>query len=293
MDPDLHLFGEDVLDPYGGAFKVTRGLSTAFPDRVHTTPISEAGIVGVATGMALRGKPAIVEIMFGDFLGLAMDQILNHAAKLSWMYNEQVQVPLIIRTPMGGRRGYGPTHSQSIEKHFCGIPGLAVLAVDQFSPVADLYREAYASRRPTLIVENKTLYSRLVEGSDVLPRPQAPEIVLLAYGGSAEIARAAASLLAVEEVAAEVLVLPRLSPFPSEPLLAAARRCGRFLAVEEGTAGWGFAESCALALVNEGVRFARLAGPGHPLPSSRHWEERVLPSAEDVAAAAARLLGLI
>ena len=92
-DERVILLGEDVLDPYGGAFKVTRGLSTAFPERVLTTPISEAGIVGIASGMALRGLRPVVEIMFGDFLTLAADQLINHAAKFRWMYNDQVRVP--------------------------------------------------------------------------------------------------------------------------------------------------------------------------------------------------------
>src|SRR5512136_861277 len=104
-DERVLLLGEDILDPYGGAFKVTRGLSEAFPERVLATPISEAGFSGVATGMALRGLRPVVEIMFGDFVTLIADQLVNHAAKFHWMYNRQVNVPLVIRTPMGGRRG--------------------------------------------------------------------------------------------------------------------------------------------------------------------------------------------
>ena len=127
-DERVILMGEDILDPYGGAFKVTRGLSSAFPDRVLAAPISEAGMVGAAAGMALRGLRPGVEIMFGDFLTLAADQLINHIAKFRWMYNDQVRVPLVVRTPMGGRRGYGPTHSQTLEKLFLGIPGLTVLA---------------------------------------------------------------------------------------------------------------------------------------------------------------------
>ena len=95
QDRSLHVLGEDILDPYGGAFKVTKGLSERFPERVLTTPISEACIVGLATGMAMRGKPTIVEVMFGDFLCLAMDQLLNHASKLAWVYDDQISVPLI------------------------------------------------------------------------------------------------------------------------------------------------------------------------------------------------------
>jgi pyruvate/2-oxoglutarate/acetoin dehydrogenase E1 component len=127
-DERVYILGEDILDPYGGAFKVSRGLSTKYPDRVLTTPISEAAIVGLASGMALKGLLPIVEIMFGDFVTLAADQLVNHAAKFRWMYNDQVRVPLVVRTPMGGRRGYGPTHSQSLEKMFMGIPGLKVVA---------------------------------------------------------------------------------------------------------------------------------------------------------------------
>src|SRR4030042_978120 len=129
---NVYLLGEAILDPYGGAFKVTRGLSTRFPERIMTTPISEAGIVGVAAGMALRGLHPVVEIMFGDFVTLIADQLINHIAKFRWMYNDQVRVPLVIRTPMGGRRGYGPTHTQTVEKLYLGIPGLMVVAPAAF-----------------------------------------------------------------------------------------------------------------------------------------------------------------
>jgi pyruvate/2-oxoglutarate/acetoin dehydrogenase E1 component len=164
-DARIYLLGEDILDPYGGAFKITRGLSTAFPQRVLTTPISEAGIVGLGTGMALRGLRPVVEIMFGDFLTLAADQLINHAAKFRWMYNDQVHVPLVIRTPMGGRRGYGPTHSQTLEKFFLGTPGLQVLAPAALSgpdnagsPGNMLYHAILDCSDPTLFVENKLLY---------------------------------------------------------------------------------------------------------------------------------------
>lgn len=123
-DDSVVVLGEDILDPYGGAFKVTRGLSSAFPDRVVTTPVSEAGIVGLANGMALRGLRPVVEVMFGDFTTLVADQLINHAAKFAAMYGHRVSVPLVVRTPMGGRRGYGPTHSQTLEKLFLGVPGL-------------------------------------------------------------------------------------------------------------------------------------------------------------------------
>jgi len=130
--PEVVVFGEDLLDPYGGAFKVTRGLQRDFPQRVLTTPISEAALAGIANGMALRGLRPVLEIMFGDFLALCMDQIVNHGAKFRTMYNDSVTVPVTIRTPVGGGRGYGPTHSQCLEKLFFGIPDIRIVAPSVF-----------------------------------------------------------------------------------------------------------------------------------------------------------------
>ena len=164
-DAKVILMGEDVLDPYGGAFKASRGLSTAFPDQVLTTPISEAGITGIAGGMALRGMRPVVEIMFGDFTTLIADQVINHIAKFSGMYGTSVNVPVVIRTPMGGRRGYGPTHSQTLEKHFLGVPGLTVLAPFHLGgghPMGEpgrlLYDAIINLDSPVLFVENKLQY---------------------------------------------------------------------------------------------------------------------------------------
>ncbi|MFN3979108.1 MAG: dehydrogenase E1 component subunit alpha/beta [Caldilinea sp.] len=157
-DSTALVLGEDILDPYGGAFKVTKGLSTRFPDRVRTTPICEATIVGMSVGMALRGLHPIAEIMFGDFVALAADQIVNHAAKYPAMYNGQVAVPLVIRTPMGGGRGYGPTHSQSLERLFLGIPHLKIVAASHLHDAGALLRQVVADREPVIFVEHKLLY---------------------------------------------------------------------------------------------------------------------------------------
>jgi acetoin:2,6-dichlorophenolindophenol oxidoreductase subunit beta len=158
-DPTVFILGEDILDPYGGAFKVTKGLSSSFPDRVFTSPVSEAGLTGLAAGMAMRGLKPVVEIMFGDFVTLIADQVINHIAKFPIMYNRQVSVPIVIRTPMGGRRGYGPTHSQSLEKLFIGIPGLRTLAVSNFvDPGSMLLNAVLYDDCPILFFENKLLY---------------------------------------------------------------------------------------------------------------------------------------
>src|SRR5439155_1315828 len=131
-DPRVYLLGEDLLDPYGGAFKISRGLSDRYPDRVLATPLSEGGFVGVANGLALCGDKAIVEIMFGDFIALSFDQIVNFATKSVSMYGRTLPLHLVVRCPVGGNRGYGPTHSQSPQKHFIGVPHLGLYELSPF-----------------------------------------------------------------------------------------------------------------------------------------------------------------
>ena len=279
-DERVYLLGEDVLDPYGGAFKVTRGLSTAFPSRVLTTPVSEAGITGLAAGMALRGLRPVVEIMFGDFVTLIADQLINHIAKFRWMYNDQVRVPLVIRTPMGGRRGYGPTHSQTLEKLYLGVPGLCVLAPCAFAdnhtgePGDLLKRAILESEDPVLFIENKLLYALPIQYPGTLvdftltPYPSnpikdpgiwdmgvrfgptyvlsicdapPPILTISAYGYMAELARQAVLLLAYEhEIFTELVVPTQLAPFTIDPILESVRHTGRLLAIEEGTLTLGW-----------------------------------------------------
>jgi pyruvate/2-oxoglutarate/acetoin dehydrogenase E1 component len=316
-DERVYLLGEDVLDPYGGAFKVTRGLSTKYPARVLTTPISEAGITGIAAGMALRGLRPVVEIMFGDFLTLAADQIINHIAKFRWMYNEQVTVPIVIRTPMGGRRGYGPTHSQTLEKHFIGVPGLRVVAPTALGSPGKLLRHAILeSQEPVLFIENKLLYGSPLLSNDTSQefsvatseQPDAwgkytptyslqlraaprPVLTLVAYGFMAELARKALQILAYQhEIFAELIVPTQLSPNDLEPILAAVNQTNHLLVIEEGTrtAGWG-AE--ILAQVSESLETSiqscrRVAGRNLPIPASRKLEPMVLPQIEDIVQAA-------
>jgi pyruvate/2-oxoglutarate/acetoin dehydrogenase E1 component len=309
-DPRVIVLGEDVLDPYGGAFKVTRGLSQAYPGRVLTTPISEAGIVGVATGMALRGLLPVVEIMFGDFLTLAADQVINHAAKFRSMYNEQAQAPLVIRTPMGGRRGYGPTHSQTLEKHFLGTPGLRVLAPCAIGEPGELLLGAiFEADDPVLFVENKLLYLLPVqeataseelnivaseEASSYAPtytltvRGAPPaRMTLTAYGYMVELARQAMLRLAYEdEIFVELVAPTQLAPFALDALWASLGRTGCLATVEEGThdLGWG-AEVVALAAEKFGPRLRasrRVASLDAPIPASRPLEQAMLPSVEHI-----------
>ena len=324
LDARVYLLGEDILDPYGGAFKVTRGLSTEFPDRVLTTPISEAGIVGVAIGMALRGLRPVVEIMFGDFITLIADQVINHAAKFRWMYNDQVRTPLVIRVPMGGRRGYGPTHSQTLEKLFLGVPGLRVLAPSVIGNPGDLLACAILiGDDPTLFVENKLLYLLPVQKKtdlvdfelNTVPldgrgvgqkgigvtylltvRGAPPPVLTLAsYGYMAELARQAMLKLAYEyEVFTELVIPTQLAPFEIEPTLASVRRTGRLLTIEEGSLslGWG-AEIVARTVeaLGAGLQAARrLAALDLPVPASGPLESTVLPSLENLVEIAIKMV---
>ena len=303
------LIGEDLLDPYGGAFKVSRGLSKRFAGRVLATPISEAGFIGLGTGLAMRGLRPIVEIMFGDFLSLGVDQILNHLTKFQWMYNGQVEAPVVIRTPVGGGRGYGPTHSQSLEKMFLGMPGLVVVALSLRHDPGELLRRAIISDpRPVLFIEQKVLYSKRLrpeppvgmvfelpesERQALYPtgiwRPDgAPgDLTIVAYGAMAELVEQAIGVsFEADEVLAELVVPAQLAPLRIEPILASARRTGRLLVVEEGTAPWGFgAEVVARVAEASGdrpVRSARVAAHHLPIPNARPAEECVLPSVERV-----------
>jgi pyruvate/2-oxoglutarate/acetoin dehydrogenase E1 component len=309
------VLGEDILDPYGGAFKVTRGLSTKFPERVLTTPISEAAIAGISGGMALRGLRPVAEIMFGDFVTLIADQLINHAAKFRWMYNDNVRVPLVIRTPMGGRRGYGPTHSQSLEKLFLGVPGLKVIAPNALGDPAELLLAAINDDDPVLFVEHKLLYTRsLLEAgkgemqdfqletfNSIYPcfvlRPQETAgLTIATYGYNFELARQAALELMYEhEIFCEIVLFSQLSPFEIDPLMESLVRTRHLLTVEEGglTLGWG-AEIAARAAETGKVgrlKVSRVAALDLPIANSKPLEEATLPGVERIREMALGLAG--
>jgi 2-oxoisovalerate dehydrogenase E1 component len=298
-DDRIILLGEDIEGPYGGAFKVTKNLSQEFPGRVRNTPISEAALVGMGNGLALQGWLPVCEIMFGDFLGLAFDQLLNHASKFHYMYNGQVRVPLIVRTPMGGKRGYGPTHSQSIEKHFMGLPGTRMLALHAHFDPGRIYDDLFATiDRPTVVIENKLLYGQRVtdhtpdgftleHSKDLFPttrlRPAGdPDVTILCYGGMlSDIESAVDRLFNSHDLICEVICPTQLYPLNPWPIVESIQKSGRLLVVEEGL---GFAAFGAevIAQIAESApgtlrRVRRLASPRHPIPSSGPLEKALLP----------------
>ena len=299
---DVIVLGEDLHDPYGGAFKVTTGLSTEFPGRVISTPISEAGIVGSAIGLSLAGFRPVVEIMFADFVTLAMDQICNHAVKFPGMF-DGVSVPLVIRTPSGGRRGYGPTHSQSPENLMAAVPGLTVLFPSPRHDSGQLLTRATIDwPYPTLFFEHKLLYGAMQDsaGYTALPSNAADpgatlfptlsrgradaDLTIVAYGGMLPVVEKVALELKDEEIEVQIIAPSLLSPLPRHTLLAALSACNRIAIVEETHLGAGFASELAATLLENGYRgrLRRIATPPVPIPAARSLESQVIPGERDI-----------
>ena len=301
---DVVLIGEDLLDPYGGAFKVTIGLSTKYPERVFSTPIAEAGIIGVANGLALAGMRPIAEIMFADFLTLASDQIINHAAKFFYMYNNQVTCPITIRTPSGGGRGYGPTHSQSLEKIFGGIPGLRIVALSQRHQAGFLLKEIVLSDdNPTLFIEHKLLYAKkppsefpvdlvpnFVESLDssfpplcYIPANNATaDVTIVTYGGLTELVESMMQkLIYEEELRFDYFIITQISPLEVDNIVQSVLRTRKLVVAEENVPQYGFGDAVISRLAQEiadGFSCRVVGAKAVPIPSSRKLEDEVLPN---------------
>jgi 2-oxoisovalerate dehydrogenase E1 component len=298
--PEVLLLGEDLHDPYGGAFKVTQGLSTDFPGRVISTPISEAGVTGASIGLALAGFKPVTEVMFADFLTLCMDQLYNHAVKFPGMFRDMA-VPLVIRTPSGGRRGYGATHSQSPEHLFASVPGLTVVFGSHRHDVAKLLIDATLRwPYPVLFLEHKLLYAEKQDAVDYVELAAAaddvaghlfptlrrgaddPDVTLLTYGGMVPVAEAAAKqLLDAEELAVELVVPALLAPLPKGALIGHLLTRRRIVMVEESQYHYGVAAEIAACLLESGYRgkLRRIGAPPLPIASARSLERQILPDA--------------
>ncbi len=315
-DKKAVLVGEDVEYqtkftgvPYGGAFKITKDMSNLFEGRVRNCPIAEQAIMGIGNGLAFMGHTAFVEIMFGDFMTLTLDQFLQHASKFSLMYGRKLKHPLIVRTPMGGRRGYGPTHSQSIEKHFLGIPNVDVLAINNAIDPQEIYRTLLEEVvNPTLVIENKVLYTHIgfkvkegfkLSATDekyptMLYRPgsNVTHITIACYGGMMEVAKEAAELLIDEDVVCEIVSPTQISPINIYPIAESARKSNRLLIVEEGPdfASWG-SEVCA-SLLENGVSLKKVSRMGNNtvIPCSLPAEMNLLVSADAIVEQVKKML---
>ena len=303
--PEVIVLGEDLHDPYGGAFKVMAGLSSDFRDRVISTPISEAGVVGSAIGLALAGYRPIAEIMFADFLTLAMDQIYNHAVKFPGMF-EGMRVPVVVRTPSGGRRGYGPTHSQSPEHLMTAVPGLTVVFPSHRHDSGRLLEAASLDWGfPVVFFEHKLLYGATQDRADyetvpphasdpgaslfptLIRRRQNPDLTIVAYGGMLPVVEQVAGTLAEEDLVVEVVAPSLLQPLPKETLTSLLMSRHRVAVVEESPIGPGFGAELAAVLLERGFagRLTRIGAPPVPIPAARSLESSILPDERRIFAA--------
>ena len=298
-DPTVLLMGEDI-GVYGGAFGVTRGLLEKYgPDRVRETPISENGFVGVAVGAAMTGLRPVVEIMFMDFILLAADQIINHAAKLHYMYDGKVSVPLVVRAPAGAGRGYGASHSQNLEAFFLSAPGLKIVCPATPADAKGLLTSAIADPNPVIFVEPKALYNtrgETPEGSHAVPLGRARvareggDLTIIAYGAGTVTSLAAAAELAEGGLEAEVLDLRTLKPLDTDAVCRSVRRTGRCIVFEEGHLTGGLGANISALLMEQcfadlKAPVRRVAAKDVPFPAASLLEAAVMPSAEDIYAA--------
>ena len=262
---DCILIGEDISDPYGGAFKVTKGISSELPDKVIQTPISESGFIGVASGLAYMGYNPIVEIMFADFLTLATDVLINSTSKFEWLSQGQMKGTLTIRTPAGGRRGYGPIHSQSIEKLFYGWPGIEVIAPNIVCEPGQIFVQTIEKKTSVkLFIENKSDYSvKLLDDNylsekgftkktfgNILPTvviencyaDENSDVTICCYGGMVSYTIDAAFQLLIEnEITCTICVLSQVFPTDIETISMFVNKTNNLVIVEESysEAGWG------------------------------------------------------
>ena len=300
---DTFVIGEDIADPYGGAFKVTKGLSSKFKNQIISTPISESAIVGFSIGGALSGGRFIAEIMFADFVTLGIDQLINSAAKMHFMYNEQVRIPITIRLVSGGGRGYGPTHSQSTEQLLAGEPGLRVIALSHLHNPYELLRHSIITDpAPSIFVESKKLYSRYPKATPsslyqlnminlgensfpplhFSPIDFEPSLTIVCYGEGALLADEAMEWLAIEhELFADLIVITQISSMNLDFLREFVRRTSKLLIINQSYLDYGFAATVKSKLVDDQlgkVKIRTVSQANLPIPSSLNFESQVLPS---------------
>ncbi|MBI2942008.1 MAG: alpha-ketoacid dehydrogenase subunit beta [Chloroflexi bacterium] len=306
-DPRVFILGEDIIDPWGGTFRVTEGLSTRFGlERVRETPIAEAAIVGCAIGAALLGMRPVAEIMFLDFTTLAMDQIVNQAAKLRYMTGGQTSVPIVIRTAGGAGRASAAQHSQSLEAWFTHIPGLKVVMPSTPRDAKGLLKAAIRDPDPVIFIEHKMSYGVkgwVPEEEYVVPLGQAdvkrPGRDLTVIATSRQVLRA---LDAAERVAREdgfdvEVIDPRtLYPLDKATIVASIKKTGRAMIVHEAARRGGWGAELLSEIVEDAFDYldapiARVAAHNTPIPFAPVMEDFVLPSVDDIIAGVRRVLG--
>ena len=297
-DDDVFILGEDVS--YGGPFGATAGLSESFgPTRIIDTPISEGAVMGLAVGAALSGRRPIVEVMFADFVTLAMDQLVNHAAKIRYMTDGQLSVPMTIRVQGGVGGGFGAQHSQSLEAWFLHVPGLKVVAPSSVKDAAGLLVAAIRDDDPVVYLEHRGLYWTKGPGApEGTPTPigtaavvrSGSDVTVVAVSRMVEVAVSAAEKLAEDDIDVEVLDLRSVAPIDWATIDESVRRTRRMVVAHEAVVTGGLGAELVAgvhatafeALVSPALR---VGAPSAPVPASPFLERLYVPDIDDVVSA--------
>jgi len=303
-DERIFLIGEEV-GYYQGAFKVSKGFIEEFgPQRVLDTPITEAGFTGLAIGAAMAGLHPIVELMTFNFGMLAMDQIVNNAAKIGYMSGGQLSVPIVIRGPGSAAHQLAAQHSQSLEAWFCHVPGLKVIAPATPGDAKGLLKSAVRDRNPVVFIEAQLLYGTkgdVPDGDYTIPIGRAEvkrigtDVTLVAYSKMLLLALEAAQDLAREDISVEVVDPRTLKPLDVECLVSSVKKTGRLVIVEEGWHFAGLGAQIADSIYTRAfdsldAPIVRVTGEDVPMPYSRPLEDAAIPDRARIAAAVRQLL---
>jgi pyruvate dehydrogenase E1 component beta subunit len=306
-DPKVFIMGEEV-GVWGGTYAVTRGFHDHFGDeRVRDTPISESAIVGAAIGAALTGTRPVAELMTINFAFVAMDHIVNEAAKLHYMFGGQFVLPMVIRTTGGGGRQLGATHSQAPDAIFAHFPGLKVVAPATPYDAKGLLKAAIRCDDPVLFIEHATLYQTRGEvpdgdytvpiGKSNIARP-GKDITIVTYSKMLEVSTKAAEQLAKEAgIDAEIIDLRTLRPLDTDPVIESVKKTNRAVIVEEGWKSYGVGSEISSRIYEQAFDYIdapvkRVAQDEVPLPYNRTLEQMALPQVEDVVAAVKEVLNV-
>ncbi len=303
-DPTVVLMGEDV-GAAGGVFKQTEGLFAEFgAARVIDTPISEAGAFGITVGAAMTGLRPVFEVMFGDFMTLVMDQLVNQAAKVQYMSAGTVKVPLVLRTAVGAGSNLGPQHSQTLHAWTAHVPGLKVVMPSTPADAKGLMIAAIRDDNPVMFFEDRLLYNlrgEVPDGDEAVPLGRADvkragdDVTIVATSRMVQVALAAADLLAQQQISAEIVDPRSLVPLDAETLVESVKKTSRAMVLDGGYRQYGVTGEIA-ATIGElafdwlDAPVVRLAGENVPIPFSKSLEPLALPDPPRVAAAAAELV---
>ena len=314
-DEKIVFVGEDIKSPYGGAFNIESELSDLFPDRLISTPISEESITGMCVGMAIRGYKPVLDMMFSDFMALSFDMILNFASKFNDMYAHDCPLQMIIRAANGGYRGYGATHSQSMQKYFLGIPDVAVYEMSRFHDNYTVFKKMLSEGRPCIYFEEKTLYQeeiitngdagRFMRASSVgndnnwvclETGYKKADVAIICHGGIGNLCIDAAERLMIEhEKEAKIFIPSKIYPCDLSPVIEELEDIGNLVIAEESTQGANWANSLMSGLISEEDnrirvdRIKMLSSDSAAVPSDINLEKATLISSEDIYDACLKL----